>query len=73
MSRCRRSLALPAGWSGRWRISSRPFPLFGAVVLIAHVVRHDWITVWVAQLFFWKRGVYVPVYVLGVPLLRSLV
>jgi uncharacterized MAPEG superfamily protein len=28
------------------------FPLFGAVVLIAHVVRHDWITVWVAQLFF---------------------
>jgi uncharacterized MAPEG superfamily protein len=50
------------------------FPLFAAAVLIAQAVgRHDWMTVWGAQLYFWGRVAYVPVYVLGVPLLRSLI
>jgi len=43
-------------------------------VLVAHAAgRHDWMTVWGTQLYFWARVVYVPLYVLGVPLLRSLV
>jgi uncharacterized MAPEG superfamily protein len=50
------------------------FPLFAAAVLIAQVAgKHDWMTVWGAQLYFWARVAYVPLYVLGVPLLRSLV
>ena len=44
------------------------FPLFAAAV-----GRHDWMTVWGAQLYFWGRVAYVPLYVLGVPLARSLV
>jgi uncharacterized MAPEG superfamily protein len=43
-------------------------------VLIAHVAgRHDWMTVWGAQLYFWGRVVYLPLYASGVFLLRSLV
>ena len=50
------------------------FPLFAAAVLIAQAAgRHDWMTVWGAQLYFWGRVAYVPLYVLGVPLARSLV
>lgn len=50
------------------------FPLFAAAVLIAHAAgRHDWMTLWGAQLYFWARLAYVPLYVLGVPLVRSLV
>jgi uncharacterized MAPEG superfamily protein len=50
------------------------FPLFAAAVLIAHAAgRHDWMTVWGAQLYFWGRVVYLPLYVSGVFLLRSLV
>jgi uncharacterized MAPEG superfamily protein len=48
------------------------FPLFAAVVLVAHVVdRHDALTLWGAQLYFWARVAYVPLY--GVPVVRSLV
>jgi uncharacterized MAPEG superfamily protein len=50
------------------------FPLFAAAVLTAHAAgRHDWMTVWGAQLYFWARVVYVPLYGFGVPLVRSLV
>ena len=50
------------------------FPLFAAAVLIAHAAgRHDWMTVWGAQLYFWARVAYVPLYALGVILVRSLV
>ena len=50
------------------------FPLFAAAVLIAHAAgRHDWMTVWGAQLYFWARVVYVPLSGFGVPLVRSLV
>jgi uncharacterized MAPEG superfamily protein len=50
------------------------FPLFAAAVLIAHAAgHHDWMTVWGAQLYFWTRVVYVPLYGFGVPLVRSLV
>jgi uncharacterized MAPEG superfamily protein len=50
------------------------FPLFAAVVLAAHVAgRHNALTEWGAQLYFWGRVVYLPLYAAGVPLLRSLV
>jgi uncharacterized MAPEG superfamily protein len=49
------------------------FPFFVAAVLIAHVAgRHSWLTVAGAELYFWARVVYVPLYVLGVPGIRSL-
>ena len=53
---------------------SETFPLFAAVVLAAQLVgTHNALTVWGAQLYFWARVVYVPLYAAGVPLIRSLV
>jgi uncharacterized MAPEG superfamily protein len=50
------------------------FPFFAAAVLMAQIVgRHDWMTVWGAQLYLWARTVYVALYAFGVPLIRSLV
>jgi uncharacterized MAPEG superfamily protein len=50
------------------------FPLFAAVVLVAHVSEtHDALTEWGARLYFWARVAYVPLYAAGVPLIRSLV
>ncbi|HEY8683941.1 MAG TPA: MAPEG family protein [Rhodanobacter sp.] len=50
------------------------FPLFLAVVLAAHLLqRHDSMTVLGAQLYFWARLVFVPVYAAGIPYLRTLV
>ena len=50
------------------------FPLFAAVVLAAHVSdTHDALTEWGAQLYFWARVVYVLLYAVGIPLLRSIV
>ena len=49
------------------------FPLFVAVVLAAHLMqRHDSMTVLGAQLYFWGRLIYVPLYAAGVPYLRTL-
>ena len=50
------------------------FPLFVAVVLVAHVTdTHDALTEWGARLYFWGRVAYVLLYAAGVPLMRSLV
>jgi uncharacterized MAPEG superfamily protein len=50
------------------------FPLFVAAVLIAHLLgRHDWMTEWGVQLYFWGRIAYVALYAGGVFLVRSLV
>ena len=49
------------------------FPFFAAAVLIAHAAgRHGWMTVWGAQLYFWARLAYVPLYASGVPVIRTL-
>jgi uncharacterized MAPEG superfamily protein len=49
-------------------------PLFIAAVLIAHVAgREGPRTRLGAELYFWGRVVYLPLYVLGVPVARSLV
>ena len=50
------------------------FPLFVAAVLLAHLLqRHDNLTALGAQLYFWARLAYVPVYAAGIPYLRTLV
>jgi uncharacterized MAPEG superfamily protein len=50
------------------------FPLFAAVVLSAHAAGlHNEFTEWGAQLYFWGRVAYLPLYAAGVPLVRSLV
>ena len=43
-------------------------------MLIAHVAgQNGFLTLWGAALYFWARVVYVPLYALGVPYVRSLV
>ena len=50
------------------------FPLFAGRGDRAYVLqRHDSLTVLGAQLYFWSRLVYVPVYAAGIPYLRTLV
>jgi len=50
------------------------FPLFAAVVLAAHVSEtHNALTEWGARLYLWGRVAYVPLYVAGISLVRSLV
>ena len=50
------------------------FPLFVAIVLAAQLLqRHDAMTVLGAQLYFWARLVYVPIYAAGIPYLRTLI
>ena len=49
-------------------------PLFAAAVLIAHVTGHEGnLTTLGAALYFFARLVYVPVYAMGVPVVRTLV
>ena len=49
------------------------FPFFAAAVAVAHAAgRHGWMTVWGAQLYFWARLVYVPLYLSGVLVVRTL-
>lgn len=49
-------------------------PLFIGAILVAHVAGRDSaITAMGAQIYFWGRVVYVPLYAIGVRMLRSLV
>jgi uncharacterized MAPEG superfamily protein len=75
-----RDQAMPPldGVAGRLDRASRnfgeTFPLFVAAVLVAHLAgKHGAMTVWGAQLYFWARVVYLPLYAFGVPVIRSLV
>ena len=53
---------------------SETFPLFAALVFAAHAVgRHNALTESGAVLYFVARLAYLPLYALGVPLVRSLV
>ena len=50
------------------------FPFFVAAVFAAYALqRHDSLTMIGAQLYFWARLVYLPVYAAGIPYLRTLV
>ena len=67
-----------AGIGGRLERAQRnfleTFPLFAAAVLIAHAAGEpSWMTVWGAHLYFWARLAYLPAYVSGVYLVRSLI
>jgi uncharacterized MAPEG superfamily protein len=49
-------------------------PLFAAAILIAHVAgRENTSTLWGAWIYFVARIVYVPLYVAGIPVVRTLV
>ena len=65
------------GWAGRATRAHRNMlenlVLFTALVLIAHVAgKTNATTALGAQLFFWGRVAYAPIYVIGVPVLRTL-
>jgi uncharacterized MAPEG superfamily protein len=50
------------------------FPIFAvAVFLITFLDRHNARTEWGSQLYFWMRVIYLPLYALGVPFLRTIV
>jgi len=50
------------------------FPFFAAAVVAAIALqRHDAATALGAQVYFWARLVYLPVYAAGIPYLRTLV
>jgi uncharacterized MAPEG superfamily protein len=50
------------------------FPLFAAAVLIADATnRHGAMAVWGAQLYFYARALYLPIYAAGIPVVRTLV
>jgi uncharacterized MAPEG superfamily protein len=66
------------GMAGRLERAARnyleTFVFFAAAVMIANAAgRHNWMTIAGAQLYFWGRAVYLPLYALGIPLIRSLV
>ena len=49
-------------------------PLFAVAILIAHVADRDGaLTLWGAWLYFLARIVYLPLYALGIPYVRSMV
>jgi len=63
---------VPARLERALRNFMETFPLFAAAILIAYAIhRHSSMTVWGAQLYFWGRLVYVPLYAIGAPLVRS--
>lgn len=50
------------------------FPIFAVAVLIAFSLnRHTAMTALRTQLYFWARVAFVPVYALGIPVVRTLV
>ena len=50
------------------------FPIFAAAVLIITLLdRHNTRTIWGAQLYFWMRVIYLPLYAMGVPMLRTII
>jgi uncharacterized MAPEG superfamily protein len=50
------------------------FPLFAVAVLMAAALgRHNWETMWGAQAYLAGRIVYLPLYAVGIPFLRTVV
>lgn len=49
-------------------------PVFATALIIAHIAgRTGALTWWGASLYFWARIVYLPLYALGIPYIRSLI
>lgn len=64
------------GWVGRAQRAHRnlleSFAVFAALVLVAQIAgKTNATTALGAQMFFWARLIYVPVYVAGIPWLRT--
>ena len=64
------------GWAGRAQRAHRnmleSLVLFAALVLVAHAAgRSNAMTVLGAQLFFWARLAYAPIYIAGIAWLRT--
>jgi uncharacterized MAPEG superfamily protein len=64
------------GWADRAQRAQRntleSLPIFAALVLVAQVAgKTNAATAFGAELFFWARLAYAPVYVIGVPGLRT--
>jgi uncharacterized MAPEG superfamily protein len=69
---------LPAldGWAGRAQRAHRnmleSLTIFAALVLVAQCAgKSNVVTAFGAQLFFWGRLAYAPVYIIGIPWLRT--
>ena len=69
---------LPAieGWAGRAQRAHRnmleSLTIFAALMLVAQIAdKTNAVTAFGAQLFFWGRLAYAPVYVIGIPWLRT--
>jgi uncharacterized MAPEG superfamily protein len=72
----RENLPVCEGWAGRAQRAHRnmleSLVLFAALVLVAQVTgKANGATALGAQLFFWGRLVYAPVYLIGIPWLRT--
>ena len=72
----REDLPLLVGWAGRAQRAHRNMlenlVLFASLVLVAQIAGRDNATTALgAQLFFWARVVYVPVYLIGIPWVRT--
>ena len=66
------------GVAGRFERASKnfleTFPFFAAAALMVHVTNQStWISALGAQMYFFARIVYVPLYAAGIPMIRSLV
>lgn len=49
------------------------FPVFAALVLIVHVTESwDTTSALAVQLYFWARVAYIPLYIVGIPFLRTI-
>jgi uncharacterized MAPEG superfamily protein len=72
----RASLPALEGWAGRAQRAHRnmleSLTVFAALVLVAQVAgKSNPTTALGAQLFFWSRLTYAPVYLIGIPWLRT--
>lgn len=72
----REDMPEPGGWAGRARRAHRNMlenlVLFAALVLVAHVTgRTNAMTALGAQLFFWARLAYAPIYIAGLAWIRT--
>lgn len=57
-----------------WQNFLQTFPLFAAAVLLANALnRHGQMMTLGAELYFYGRVIYLPIYALGIPGLRTLV
>jgi uncharacterized MAPEG superfamily protein len=74
----RENLPPVTGWADRAARAQRNMlenlPLFAVLVLVAQISgRSDATTAVGAEVFFWARLIYVPVYVIGIPWVRTAV